>query len=94
MNIVTGIVLYAIIWFMTLFLILPIRMTTQADVGQRVEGTHASAPETTHLKRRVVITTLVAAVIWAITAWIIIWDVITLEDIDLFTRFGLGEPSY
>ncbi|MBC6438466.1 MAG: DUF1467 family protein [Rhodobacteraceae bacterium] len=91
MNVVTGFVLYAIIWFLTLFVILPIRMTTQGDEGRVIQGTHASAPNDPMLKRRFLVTSAIAAVVWVIAAWIIIFDVITLEDIDLFTRFGMGE---
>ena len=44
MTIVSGIVLYAIIWFMTLFVILPFRLKSQGDEGDTTPGTHASAP--------------------------------------------------
>ncbi|MBO6603217.1 MULTISPECIES: DUF1467 family protein [Paracoccaceae] len=91
MNVVSGLVLYAIIWFMTLFVILPIRMTSQGEAGEIARGTHASAPHRPQLKRRFLITSGVAAVIWAIFAWIILGGLITIDDIDLFTRFGMGE---
>ena len=94
MNVVTAIVVYAIIWFMTLFLVLPIRQTTQADLGKRVEGTPGSAPSNPHLRWRVLVTSGIASVIWALVMWIVIWDVLTIEDIDLFSRFGLGEANY
>ncbi len=93
MNIVTGIVLYAIIWFMTLFVILPLRMKTQNDAGHRVAGTPGSAPQIPHLMQRFIITTAVAAAIWGIIATLILTQAITIEDIDLFTRFGLGQAG-
>ncbi|WP_297614731.1 DUF1467 family protein [uncultured Roseicyclus sp.] len=91
MNIVTGLVLYALIWFMTLFIVLQVGVTSQSDVGERVTGTHGSAPVNAQIKRRFVITSAVAAVIWAVIAAIILSGVITIADIDLFTRFGLGD---
>lgn len=91
MNIVTGLVLYALIWFMTLFIVLQVGVTSQSDVGERVTGTHGSAPVNAQIKRRFVITSAVAAVIWAVIAAIILSGVITISDIDLFTRFGLGD---
>ena len=90
MNIVTGLVLYAIIWFMTLLVVLQVGVTSQSEAGARIRGTHGSAPENPQLKRRFLITSGVAAVIWAVIAGIIISGVITIEDIDLFNRFGLG----
>ncbi len=92
MGVVTGIVLYAIIWFMTLFVVLQVGVTSQSDAGERVTGTHGSAPVDPKLKRRFLITSGIAAAIWAVIAGIIITGAITIEDIDLFTRFGLGDP--
>ena len=94
MGVVTGIVLYAIIWFMTFLVALQVRVTTQDDIGKgRVAGTHGSAPAETHLRARVIWTSGVAAVLWSVIAAIIVFDLITLEDIDLFTRFGLGSSA-
>ena len=44
MSIVSAIVLYAVLWFLTLFVVLPIRLETQGDRGEIVPGTHAGAP--------------------------------------------------
>ena len=38
MSIVSGIVLFAVIWFMVLFIILPIRVQSQIEAGERVAG--------------------------------------------------------
>lgn len=94
MNVVSGLVVYAIIWFMTLFVILPLRLQSQGEAGSVLRGTHASAPENLRMGRKLAITTGVAAVIWAVVAFVIISGVITIDDIDLFTRFGLGDRDY
>lgn len=91
MNIVTGIVLYALIWFMTLFVVLQVGVTSQSDAGERVTGTHGSAPVNPQLKRRFVITSVVSAVLFAGIAGVILSGAVTVADIDLFSRFGLGE---
>ncbi|MBY4892955.1 hypothetical protein A8B78_08530 [Jannaschia sp. EhC01] len=90
MGVVTGIVLYAVIWFMTLLISLQVRVTSQDEAGEKVPGTHGSAPADAHMKTRIVWTSIFAAGIWAVIAVIIIFELITVEDIDLFTRFGLG----
>lgn len=90
MGVVTGMVLYAVIWFMTLFFVLQIGVTSQSDTGRRMDGTHGSAPVDPRLKRRFLITSGVAAVIWTVIAGVILTGAIGIEDIDLFTRFGLG----
>ena len=40
MGVVTGIVLYAIIWFMTLLIVLQTNIVSQDEAGERVKGTH------------------------------------------------------
>lgn len=92
MNIVTGIVLYAIIWFMTLFVILPFRVKSQSEEGDVIPGTPGSAPADPALRKRFLITTLIAAVIWACIAWIILTEAVSIADFDLFTFFGMGAP--
>ena len=66
MSITSAIVLYAVCWFMTFLVVIPIRLQTQGDVGKVVPGTQAGAPEHHYLKKKAWITTGVAAVIWAI----------------------------
>jgi predicted secreted protein len=92
MGVVTGLVLYAIIWFLTLLVVLQVGVVSQDEAGDRVEGTHGSAPSELHLGKRMLVTSGVAFGIWAVIAAVIISGAITIEDIDLFTRFGLGAP--
>ena len=88
MSITSAIVLYVVIWFLTFFVILPIRIQTQGDVGQIVPGTQAGAPAHHHLRKKAWITTGIAAVLWAIAAWVIVSGMISVRDIDLFNRMG------
>ncbi|WP_297774208.1 DUF1467 family protein [uncultured Roseovarius sp.] len=90
MGITSAIVLLAVIWFMTFFIVLPIRIQTQGDVGKVVPGTHAGSPEHHHLKKKAWITTGIAVVLWIIIGGTILSGVITLEDIDMFNRIGPG----
>ena len=88
MSITSAIVLYAVIWFMTFLIAIPIRLQTQGDVGEVVPGTHAGAPEHHQLKKKAVITTIVAAVLWVIIAGIILSGWISVRDLDWFNRMG------
>ncbi len=88
MSIFSGFALLAVIWFMTLFVVLPIRMKTQGEAGTTVRGTSKSSPEEPQLKRRFLITSGVALVLWGIAISVILSGMITVEDFDLFTRFG------
>lgn len=65
----TGCVLYLLIWWTVLFAVLPLGVRPAAGDGPRVGW--SGAPEQPHMLRKVVITTLVAAVIW-FGAWLLI----------------------
>ena len=94
MNVVSALVLFAVIWFLALFIVLPIRLETQGDVGERVEGTHEGSPSSSFsMKRKLRTATLVAVPVWALIASVVIWGGITVRDIDMFGRMGPAEQS-
>jgi len=82
MAISSAMVLYAVVWFMTFFVALPIRIQTQGDLGKIVPGTQAGAPEHHHLKKKAIITTIVATVLWAAISGIILSGWISISDLD------------
>lgn len=88
MGITSGIVLFAVIWFMTFLCVIPIRLTTQGDIGKVVPGTHAGSPEVHNLKKKAWITTGISAVLWIIIASVILSGAITVRDLDWFQRMG------
>jgi predicted secreted protein len=65
MTLSLGIALYLMIWWMTLFAVLPFGVKTQGEAGEVVAGTPASAPIAPRLLRVAVINTLVATVAFA-----------------------------
>jgi len=87
MPITSALVLFAVIWFMTLFVVLPLRLKTQGDLGKVARGTPASAPENPQIKKRALIVTGVTVVIWAILMTVILSGAITVEDFDWFDHF-------
>lgn len=88
MGIASGIVLFMVIWFLTFLVILPLRIQTQGEAGEVVPGTHQGSPEKHHLRKKAVITTGIAAVLWAIAASVILSGLVTVRDIDMFGRMS------
>lgn len=82
MTITAALVLFAVIRFLTLLVVLPIRIKTQGDLGDVVPGTHAGAPEVHHMKKKLWITTGVTVILWALIAGIIISGAISVRDFD------------
>lgn len=86
MQITTIIAIYFVLWWITLFTILPIRVRTQAEEGEIVPGSTASAPARPMLLRKMLWTTLVSAAIFAIASAIHVFGGIGMEDILMLRR--------
>lgn len=91
MAITSAIVLFMVIWFTVLFVVLPLNLTTQSEAKDVVPGTPPSAPMDPQLKRKAWIVTAATVPLWIITCTIIITGVITVDDFDLFSRWGPGD---
>ena len=59
-----GIAIYVIIWWLTLFAVLPFSVRSQTESGDVTKGTDPGAPATHLMGRKLVITTLISGVIW------------------------------
>jgi predicted secreted protein len=66
MELALGIALYVMIWWITLFAVLPFGVRTQGEEGKVVPGTPESAPAVPRLLRVFLINTVVAAVAFAV----------------------------
>ncbi|MGY6704175.1 DUF1467 family protein [Roseinatronobacter sp.] len=86
MSIMSAIALYGVIWFMTMFLVLPFRMKTQGEAGEVVPGTPSSAPSDAQMMRKVKIVTVIATTAFVVIAGIILSGVITYDMIEQITR--------
>jgi len=93
MGITSALVLFAVIWFVVLFCVLPLRFTSQAEAGEIVPGTHASAPANAQIGKKAKLTTIIAAVLWVIVAGTIVSGVINVRDLDWLQRMTTPERS-
>ena len=95
MGITSALVLFAVIWFMVLFIALPVGLRTQGDEGEVVPGTHAGSPANLNMKRKAKWVTIISFGIWCVLAGIITSGMITVADLDWFGRMtpsgGPGE---
>lgn len=68
MGWLNGLVVYIMIWWTTLFAVLP---WGNAPAGQHEEGMSGGAPEQPRLRQKFLITTLISALIWGLV-WLIV----------------------
>ncbi|MDC1229207.1 MAG: DUF1467 family protein [Octadecabacter sp.] len=88
MGITSALVLFAVVWFMTFFIVLPLQLKTQGEAGEVVPGTHKSAPADAQVGRKARITTYWAIPIWAVLAFVILSGWISVRDLDWFDRMS------
>ncbi|MDH3666027.1 MAG: DUF1467 family protein [Paracoccaceae bacterium] len=81
MVITSAIVLYCVIWAITFFIVNPLWQTSQSEDGKVVPGTPASAPVDAMIRKKVILTTVVATAgfVGAYLAIIDRW--VTIDDI-------------
>ena len=82
MAITSALVLFAVTWFMTLLVMLPIGLRTQGDDDDIVPGTHAGAPNNYRPKRKALQVTAIAFVIWLVLVAIILSGWFDLDMVD------------
>ena len=61
--------IYLVVWWLCLFVVLPFRVRNQVDEGQWVHGSERGAPPIARLWPKLIITTLLAAVVTALLLW-------------------------
>ena len=86
MSVTSAFVLFAVIWFLTFLIVIPFKIKTQGDLGVVVKGTQSGAPEVHNLRRKAIITTGASLILWLLITLVILSEIVTIEDIDLFGR--------
>ena len=87
MTLSFALAIYAIIWWIVLFAMLPIGVRTQEEEGEVAPGTAESAPHMPKLLPKMLATTVVASVVFAVVYVIIVHRVITLDQIPFLPRY-------
>lgn len=85
MTITSAIVLFAVIWAVTFFLVLPWGQVSQYEAGDVVPGTPASAPSDAMIRKKLIITTGVSIVAFILAFCIIYFRWVTIDDLTFMT---------
>ena len=81
-------VVYLLIWWVTLFGVLPMGVRGQAEENDIVNGSEPGAPVNSNIKRKFVITTVIATIIWVIVCAVIISGILSWDDLGLHLPGG------
>ena len=88
MTITGAIVILAVVWFLVLFIVLPIGERSQSEAGDVVPGTPASAPEDAMMKKKLIWTTVISIVVWVVLVGVITSGFLKIEHFDFFNRMN------
>jgi predicted secreted protein len=81
MSLATAFAIYFIIWWVVLFAVLPWGVRSQHEDGTIIPGSDPGAPAIPRLRRKLVWTTIVAAIIFALWYVVYTYRLIALDDL-------------
>jgi len=87
MSLTTALAIYFIVWWTVLFAVLPWGIRSQLESGEVAPGTDPGAPALPKLRSKLIWTTVVATITFAVMDLIYTYQLVTLED--LGTWFGI-----
>lgn len=87
MSLTTSLAIYFIVWWTVLFAVLPWRIRSQLESGEVVPGSDPGAPALPKLGSKLLWTTVVATIAFAIIDAIYTFRLIALEDVAVW--FGI-----
>jgi len=77
----TAFAIYFIIWWVVLFAVLPWGVRSQQETGEVVPGSDPGAPSLPRLMMKLVWTTIVSLVVFAICAVVYSYRLVSLDDL-------------
>lgn len=88
MSVVSAIAIYFLIWWLCLFAVLPFGVKAQDEIeGEVVPGTPTSAPDRPMIIRKMLVTTAISAVIFALLAAVYQSGAVSLDSIPFLPKF-------
>jgi len=89
MSKTTAVAVFFLIWWVVLFAVLPWGVHSQHETGDIAPGTDPGAPVLPHLRRKLVVTTLVAGVLFVACYVVHVHQLVTLNG--LLAPFGMHD---
>ncbi len=77
MTVLSGLVVYALTWWVVLFAVLPLKITAS---DKTVPGIMPGAPAHPRLKQKLLLTTLISLLVWGLICAVITSNLITFRD--------------
>jgi predicted secreted protein len=87
MSITTAIAIFFVMWWLTLFVVLPWGVRSQHESGEISPGTEPGAPILPRIAAKLIWTTLVTAILFALLYVVYVYRLITFADLERLFGF-------
>jgi predicted secreted protein len=85
MNPISAIAIYFVIWWTTLFVVLPFWVRNASEAKEAVEGgNEPGAPVQAHMGRKALVTTAIATVVFLAVYWMLTQSYFNVLDLPFF----------
>ena len=81
MQLTTAMAIYFLIWWITLFVVLPFGVQPQHEGGAIAKGTDPGAPATPRLLAKLLWTSVISAILFSACYVLYVWRIVTLDDL-------------
>ena len=81
MSLTGSIVVFVILWWLILFMILPRNISSQKDKGYIIEGTDPGAPANPNIGKKLLLTTTITTILFAIVYVLNYFDILNIRRI-------------
>ena len=81
MSITTAVAIYFIMWWVVLFAVLPWGVRSQHESGEVMSGTDPGAPSIPKLGTKLLWTTVVTTIVFALCYVVYVYRLLTLDDL-------------
>ena len=81
MSITGSVVVFIILWWLVLFIILPRNINSQQEKGNIIEGTDPGAPTNPNIVKKLVITTFITSLLFAIIFFLTYFNILNIREI-------------
>ena len=76
MGLVSGIVLYILLWWWVLFMVLPIKASPPKNI---IHGHATSAPDNPYILKKIISATIISSLLWLLAFYIVSLDIISFR---------------
>lgn len=81
MDIVSGIVVFMIVWWTVIFCVLPLGMSSTQEKAENGEYIAPGAPKFVNMKKKFILTTVISIIVWIIIYILIDIEIISFREL-------------